>query len=100
MAEYQYVKAAVVRRSLHAGPLPGVLAGSAWKVTESDLRASRREARPQPRHRQTRAANRTGQEYTALVFKDAAAAQEAHPDLKRFMAHHATCPQVGMFRVP
>ena len=35
-----------------------------------------------------------------MVFKDAAAAQEAHPDLKRFMAHHATCPQVGMFRVP
>ena len=100
MAEYQYVKADVVRRSLHAGQLPGVLAGGAWKVTESDLGASQREATPQPRRRQRRAANRAGEEYTALVFKDAAAAQEAHPDLKRFMAHHATCPQVGMFRVP
>ena len=99
MAEYQYVKADVVRRSLHAGQLPGVLAGGAWKVTESDLGASQREATPQPRRRQRRAANRAGEEYTALVFKDAAAAQEAHPDLKRFMAHHATCPKAHQSRV-
>ena len=83
MAEYQYVKAAVVRRSLHAGQLPGVLLAGAWKVTQSDLGALQRKVRPQPRRRQRHAAK----EYTALVFKDAATVQEGHLDLQRFMPH-------------
>ena len=99
MAEYQYVKADVVRRSLRTGQLPGVLVGGAWRVTESGLGASQREARLQPRRRQTRATNRAPQEYTAPVFKDGAAAQAAHPDLKRFLPHHATCSQAHQSRV-
>ena len=99
VAEYQYVKADAVRRYLRTGQLQGVLVDGAWKVSGSGLGASQREARPQPRRRESHAANRAGQEYTARVFKDAATAREAHPDLKRFLPHHATCPQVGMFRV-
>jgi hypothetical protein len=99
VAEYQYVKADVVRRYLRTGQLQGVLLDGAWRLTKSDLGASHRKARPQPRRRERHAANRPGQEYTARVCKDAAAAREAHPDLKRFLPHHATCPQVGMFRV-
>jgi hypothetical protein len=89
----------VVRRYLRRGQLQGVLLDSAWRVTQSDLGASQREARPQPRRRQRHAANRAGQEYTARVFKDAPAAQEAHPDLKHFLPHHATCPQARQFQV-
>jgi len=99
VAEYQYVKADVGRRYLRTGQLQGVRVDGTWRVTESDLGASHREAKSQPRRRERHAANRAGQEYTALVFKDAAAAKEAHPDLKRFMPHHATCPKVGMFGV-